>query len=307
LFCDIDKNAVIEAVDDESIYEVPLALEKQGFAEIVIKRLALRCGEPDLEEWIKMVEKFKNPRKKATIALVGKYVELQDAYLSVAEALRHAGIYHDTKIDIRWVHTTDVENGGMEKLLQDVDGVLVPGGFGDRGINGKIKAIQYAREHNIPFLGICLGMQLGIVEFARHVCGLKEANSTEFNEDTPYPVIDLLPEQKEIAAKGGTMRLGLSPCKLVEGTLAHQAYGEELIYERHRHRYEVNNHYRSQLVAKGLVISGTSPDESLVEIIELKDHPWFVASQFHPEFKSRPNRPHPLFRDFIGAALEKSN
>jgi len=302
-FCDIDKDAVIQCVDQESIYEVPLALERQGMADIVVKRLGLKCQGPDLTDWIKMVEKYKNPHKKCCIAIVGKYVELQDAYISVAEALRHAGIYHDAKIDIRWVHATDVENGGIKEMLEGVDGILVPGGFGDRGIEGKIKAIRYARENKIPFLGICLGMQLAVVEFARNVCGFKDANSTEFKAETPYPVIDLLPEQKEIEDKGGTMRLGISPCKVVENTRAWQAYADEIIYERHRHRYEVNNQYRDRLVEQGLVISGISPDERLVEIIELKDHPWFVASQFHPEFKSRPNRPHPLFRDFIGAAL----
>ncbi|HHU31401.1 MAG: CTP synthase [Zhaonellaceae bacterium] len=304
LFCDIDKNAVIQVVDEESIYEVPLALEKQGFADIVIKQLGLKCEEPDLDDWIKMVEKYKNPHHKCCIAVVGKYVELQDAYLSVAEALRSAGIFHDAKIEIRWVHANDVENGGIEEMLKGVDGILVPGGFGDRGIEGKITAIRYARENKIPYLGICLGMQLAVIEFARNVCGMSYANSTEFDENTPYPVIDLLPEQKEVDDKGGTMRLGLSPCKIVEGTKAAKAYNEKLIYERHRHRYEVNNHYRPELVAKGLVVSGTSPDERLVEIIELQDHPWFLASQFHPEFKSRPNRPHPLFRDFVGAALE---
>lgn len=304
LFCDIDKDAVIQCVDEESIYEVPLALEKQNFADIVVKRLGLKCGQPDLAEWIKMAERFKNPHKKCSIAIVGKYVELQDAYLSVAEALRHAGIYHDAKIEIRWVHANEVENGGISEMLQGVDGILVPGGFGYRGIEGKIKAIRYARENKIPFLGICLGMQLAVVEFARNVCGYSEANSTEFNENTPYPVIDLLPEQKEIEDKGGTMRLGLSPCKIIEDTKAAKAYNDKLIYERHRHRFEVNNQFRSELVDKGLMVSGTSPDERLVEIIELKDHPWFVASQFHPEFKSRPNRPHPLFRDFVGAVLE---
>ncbi len=304
LFCDIDKNAVIQVVDEESIYEVPLALEKQGFADIVIKQLGLKCEEPDLDDWIKMVEKYKNPHHKCCIAVVGKYVELQDAYLSVAEALRSAGIFHDAKIEIRWVHANDVENGGIEEMLKGVDGILVPGGFGDRGIEGKITAIRYARENKIPYLGICLGMQLAVIEFARNVCVMSYANSTEFDENTPYPVIDLLPEQKEVDDKGGTMRLGLSPCKIVEGTKAAKAYNEKLIYERHRHRYEVNNHYRPELVAKGLVVSGTSPDERLVEIIELQDHPWFLASQFHPEFKSRPNRPHPLFRDFVGAALE---
>jgi CTP synthase len=306
LFCDIDKDAVIQAVDEESIYEVPLALEKEGLDDIVVERLGLKCGPLQLDDWIKLVGRTKNLKKKVCIALIGKYVELQDAYLSVAEALRHAGFYHEAKIEIRWIHAGLIENGDTGAILKGVDGILVPGGFGDRCVEGKINTIRYARENKIPFLGICLGMQMAIVEFARNVCGLNGANSTEFDANSPYPVIDLLPEQKEIEDKGGTMRLGLFPCK-IKGSVTHaaRAYADELIYERHRHRYEVNNAYRPHLIAKGLVISGTSPDDHLVEIIELKDHPWFVASQFHPEFKSRPNRPHPLFRDFIGAALNK--
>lgn len=302
LFCDIDPDAVIQAWDCDSIYEVPLIMEKEGMDSIVVERLNLKCGPALLDDWRQMVERMKNTKNHVEIALVGKYVALPDAYLSVVESLRHAGFFHGVQVDICWVYSGDLEHGDTGQL-HDADGILVPGGFGDRGIEGKITAIQYAREHKIPLLGICLGMQLAVTEFARNVCGLKNANSSEFNPDTPYPVIDLLPEQKEISDKGGTMRLGLYPCRIQPETKVHSAYGEEIIYERHRHRYEFNNVYRAELTARGMVISGTSPDDRLVEIIELNDHPWFVASQFHPEFKSRPNRPHPLFRDFIGAAL----
>ncbi|WP_406677280.1 CTP synthase [Moorella sp. ACPs] len=302
LFCDIDPDAVIQAWDVDSIYEVPLLMEKEGLDSIVVERLKLQCGPAQMDDWRAMVERMKSITRHLEIALVGKYVTLPDAYLSVVEALRHAGFYHGVQVDIRWIYSGELERGGLEQL-EGAAGILVPGGFGDRGTEGKILAAQYAREKRVPYLGICLGMQLAVVEFARHVCGLKEAHSAEFNQETPHPVIDLLPEQKNIAEKGGTMRLGLYPCRLRPGTKAYQAYGEEVIYERHRHRYEFNNSYREELTARGMIISGTSPDNRLVEIIELADHPWFVASQFHPEFKSRPNRPHPLFRDFIGAAL----
>ncbi|GAV25258.1 CTP synthetase [Carboxydothermus islandicus] len=304
LFCDIDKNAVIQAVDASNIYEVPLKLKEEGLDDIVIKKLGLTCGEPDLSEWEQIVERYKNPKFEVTIGIVGKYVSLPDAYLSVAEALRHAGIYHETRVNIRWIDAEILEKEPVEKYLSNLDGILVPGGFGDRGVEGKIKAIQYARENKVPYLGLCLGMQTAVIEFARNVAGLKDANSSEFKPDGPHSVIDLLPEQKEVEQLGGTMRLGLYPCKLVPGTKAHEAYGEEIIYERHRHRYEFNNEYRELLTGLGLVISGTSPDGRLVEIIELSDHPWFVATQFHPEFKSRPNRPHPLFREFIGSSLK---
>ncbi|GAW93775.1 CTP synthase [Calderihabitans maritimus] len=303
LFCDIDKEAVIQAVDAETIYEVPLILKKEGLDDIVINRLNLTCNECQMEDWEEIVHKIKNPKYKVRIALVGKYVGLPDAYLSVVEALRHAGIAHEAGIDIKWIYSADLTNENAAEFLGDVDGILVPGGFGDRGIEGKIAAAGYARENRVPYLGICLGMQLAVVEFARNVCGLSGANSSEFAADTPYPVIDLLPEQKEIEDLGGTMRLGVYPCKLVPGTRAFEAYKTEMIEERHRHRYEFNNAFLSELTARGMVISGTSPDNRLVEIIELSDHPWFVASQFHPEFKSRPNRPHPLFRDFIAASL----
>ncbi|MGI6711477.1 MAG: CTP synthase [Bacillota bacterium] len=303
LFCDIDKDAVIQAVDAECIYEVPLNLKKEGLDDIVIERLRLRCSEPDLKEWNLIVNRSKNPQNCVTIAVVGKYVELQDAYLSVAESLRHAGIYHETKINIKWVYSTSLTEENAEQQLQDVDGILVPGGFGDRGIEGKIVAVNYARENKIPFLGICLGMQMAVIEFARNVANLNDANSSEFDSHTPYPVIDLLPEQKKIEDKGGTMRLGLYPCKLVKNTKVYDAYNSEIIQERHRHRYEFNNEYRKVFEQKGLIICGTSPDGRLVEIIELAGHPWFVGCQFHPEFKSRPNRAHPLFKDFIGVSL----
>lgn len=304
LFCDIDKDAVIQALDAASIYEVPLALEEEGLAEIVIEKLGLSCGPPNLTEWRDMVSRMKNLSRHVTIGLVGKYVSLPDAYLSVVEALRHAGFFHGATVDIRWINSEEVERANVDDFLQDVDGILVPGGFGDRGIEGKIEAIRYAREGRIPFLGLCLGMQLAVVEYSRNVMGWHGANSTEFNPATPYPVIDLLPEQKELDQMGGTMRLGRYSCKLLPGTLAHKAYQQEIIEERHRHRYELNNAFRQALAAKGMIFSGTRPDGYLVEIIELSGHPSFVATQFHPEFKSRPNRPHPLFRNFIEAALQ---
>jgi CTP synthase len=303
LFCDIDKDAVIQAVDVTSIYEVPLILEGEGLGEIVVQRLGLKCQPPLLQGWRDMVDRMKKLQENATIAIVGKYVTLPDAYFSVGEALRHAGLHHGAAVDIKWINSEELEHREAEYFLADADGIVVPGGFGDRGIEGKIEAIAYARQKKIPYLGLCLGMQLAVVEYARNVLKWKDANSSEFNAATSYPVIDLLPEQKEIDKMGGTMRLGSYPCKLEPGTLAYKAYGEEIINERHRHRYELNNFYRAALSDYGLVFSGTLPDGYLVEIIELRDHPWFVATQFHPEFKSRPNRPHPLFRDFIGASL----
>ncbi|EMT46040.1 CTP synthase [Anoxybacillus flavithermus] len=305
LFCDIDPKAVIEARDADTLYAVPLMLQEQKLDQIVCEHLKLNCNEADMTEWIALVEKVRNLSNKTTIALVGKYVELQDAYISVVEALRHAGYAFDTDVDIRWINSEHVDRDNVAQLLQGVNGILVPGGFGDRGIEGKIEAIRYAREQRIPFLGICLGMQLASVEFARHVVGLKGAHSAEIDPNTPHPIIDLLPEQKDIEDLGGTLRLGLYPCKLVEGTKAYDAYQDEVIYERHRHRYEFNNEYRTMMEENGFVFSGTSPDGRLVEIIELKDHPWFVAAQFHPEFTSRPTRPQPLFREFIRASLEK--
>lgn len=305
LFCDIDPKAVIEARDADTLYAVPLMLQEQKLDQIVCEHLKLNCNEADMTEWIALVEKVRNLSNKTTIALVGKYVELQDAYISVVEALRHAGYAFDTDVDIRWINSEHVDRDNVAQLLQGVNGILVPGGFGDRGIEGKIEAIRYAREQRIPFLGICLGMQLASVEFARHVVGLKGAHSAEIDPSTPHPIIDLLPEQKDIEDLGGTLRLGLYPCKLVEGTKAYDAYQDEVIYERHRHRYEFNNEYRTMMEENGFMFSGTSPDGRLVEIIELKDHPWFVAAQFHPEFTSRPTRPQPLFREFIRASLEK--
>ncbi len=303
LFCNLDPNNVVQNMDCGSLYEVPLLLEKEGLPQIVCHRLNLVCEEPDLEHWKKIVEREKNPKEEVTIALVGKYVELKDAYLSVAESLKHAGIANEATVNIKWVHSEDVKEDNVKELLKDTHGILVPGGFGDRGIDGKIVATKYARENKIPFLGICLGMQLAVVEFARNVVGLKDAHSSELNPETNNPVIDLMPEQEDVEDMGGTMRLGVYPCKIYEGTKAHEAYGEDLIYERHRHRYEFNNHYREILTEEGLIISGISPDERLVEIIELKDHPWFVAGQFHPEFKSRPTKAHPLFREFVKASI----
>ncbi|WP_064091958.1 CTP synthase [Rossellomorea aquimaris] len=303
LFCDIDKNAVIEAMDADTLYSVPLALQDQKLDEIACKHLHLDCHEPDMTEWNALVDRVRNLSRKTTIALVGKYVELQDAYISVVEALRHAGYQFDSDIDVRWLNSELINQENVAEKLADVDGILVPGGFGDRGVEGKIVATQFARENKVPFLGICLGMQLASVEYARNVLGLEGAHSAELNPDTPYPIIDLLPEQKDIEDLGGTLRLGLYPCKLEKGSKAYQAYDGEVVYERHRHRFEFNNHYRDQMEKAGFIFSGTSPDGRLVEIIELSDHPWFVASQFHPEFTSRPTRPQPLFRDFVEASL----
>lgn len=305
LFCDIEPRAVIECRDADILYSVPLALQEQNLDQIVCDHLQLPCKEADMSEWIELVNKVRNLSKTVHIALVGKYVELQDAYISVVEALKHAGYAFDADVNISWINAEHVTKENVNDFLKDVDGILVPGGFGDRGVEGKIIAAQYAREQKVPFLGICLGMQVASIEYARNVLGLKGANSSEIDPDTPYPIIDLLPEQKEIEDMGGTLRLGLYPCKLVEGTKAYQAYQDEVIYERHRHRYEFNNEFRQQMEEAGFVISGTSPDGRLVEIIELKDHPWFVASQFHPEFTSRPTRPQPLFREFIRTSLEK--
>jgi len=304
LFCDIDKKAVIECADAETLYEIPLSLQDQHLDQITCDHLKLDCKEADMTEWKELVAKVKGLSKTTKIALVGKYVELQDAYISVVEAMRHAGYAFDADVNIQWINSEHVTQENVSELLGDVDGILVPGGFGDRGIEGKIVATQYAREQKVPFLGICLGMQLASVEFARNVLGLEGAHSAEIAPSTNYPIIDLLPEQKDVEDLGGTLRLGLYPCKLTEGTLAHQAYQDEVIYERHRHRYEFNNEYRQEMEKKGFIFSGTSPDGRLVEIVELKDHPWFLAAQFHPEFTSRPNRPQPLFREFIRASIE---
>lgn len=306
LFCDIEKDAVIQAIDAPSIYEVPLLLEKEGLGEITVRRLpGLNYHPPELKVWRKVVQKMKNLKSSVTVGLVGKYVSLPDAYFSVTEALRHAGWEHGVAVNIRLINSEELEHSPAQDFLQDVDGVLVPGGFGDRGTEGKINAIKHARVNKIPYLGLCLGMQLAVVEFARNVLNWHGANSAEFDPHTPYPVIDLLPEQKELAEKGGTMRLGSYPCRILPGTKAYRAYQQEIVHERHRHRYELNNFYRAALNEQGLIFSGTLPDGYLVEIIELPAHPWFVATQFHPEFKSRPNQPHPLFRDFLGTCWQE--
>ena len=305
LFCNIDGDSVIQNLDASSIYEVPLMLSKEGLDTLVVKKLSIDCAEADNTEWKNMVDKLKNLKGKVKIALVGKYVELHDAYLSVVEALTHGGIYNDCEVEVDWVNACDVTEENYKDILRDADGILVPGGFGDRGIEGKILAIKYARENNVPFFGICLGMQCAVIEYSRSILKLDSANSTEINVDVQYPVIDLMPEQRDIDEKGGTMRLGIYPCKLTGGTKARDAYEEEVIYERHRHRYEFNNEYRGRLIDSGMILSGISPDDRLVEIIEIANHKWFVGVQFHPEFKSRPNKPHPLFRDFIKASISK--
>jgi len=305
LFCNIPASNVIENMDVESLYEAPLMLEEQGLADKVIERLGLEKREPDLTEWKAVVEKSKNLTKTTKIALVGKYVELHDAYISVAESLKHAGIAHGAEIDINWINSEELDASNYVEVLKEMDGILVPGGFGDRGTEGKILAIKYARENNIPFLGICLGMQMAVVEYARNVLGYADANSSEINEVTKNPVIHIMEEQKIIYEKGATMRLGKYPCQIVDGTKMKEAYGKELIEERHRHRYEFNNAYREEFENAGLKVSGTSPDGLLVETVEIPEHKWFVAVQYHPEYKSRPNRPHPLFYQFVGASLDK--
>lgn len=305
LFCNVEQGCVIQNLDAENLYEVPLMLHKEGLDNLVCEKLNLGCGNIDNSQWERMVNNIKNISKKVTIGLVGKYVELHDAYISVVESLNHGGYANNANVEIKWINSVDVNRNNVGEILRDVDGVLIPGGFGDRGVEGKIEAIRWARENNIPLLGICLGMQCSVIEFARNVLGYEGAHSSEIAPETKYPVIDLMPEQKDIDEKGGTMRLGVYPCKLLKESKAFEAYGEEVIYERHRHRYEFNNQYKKDLVGGGLVISGTSPDGRLVEIVEIKDHPWFVAVQFHPELKSRPNRPHPLFREFIKASLSK--
>ena len=309
LFCNISEECVIPNLDLETLYEVPLALEHEGLAKMVCKRLNLEDRTPNLADWEKMVAVVKDlmagEKDAVTISLVGKYVSLHDAYISIVEALKHGGIANYTNVNINWVDSEKVNAKTVEKLLKGSDGILVPGGFGDRGIEGKICAAEYARKHDIPYFGICLGMQIAVIEFARNVMGLKNANSSEIEPNTTYPVIDLMPEQQDVENLGGTMRLGLYPCKLAEGTLAKQIYNSDLIYERHRHRYEFNNEFRKAACDKGLVIGGQSPDDRLVEMVELPANRWHLGVQFHPEFKSRPNRPHPLFASFIKAALER--
>ena len=305
LFCNVRREAVIEARDVESIYQIPLIFKNQILDEIILSHFKLICKFSDLKDWEwKVVARVLKPKNKVTIALVGKYIALQDAYKSIYESLVHAGICNDVRVAIRKVDSEDLQKKGPEKLLKGVSGILVPGGFGSRGIEGKIKAVKYARENKIPFLGLCLGMQCAVIEFSRNVCGLKAANSTEFNPQTKNPVICLLAEQKEVKDLGGTMRLGAYPCRIKRNTLAWRIYGKTMIQERHRHRYEFNNQYGELLEQAGMVLSGIYPEKDLVEIIELQDHPYFIAVQFHPEFKSKPDHAHPLFREFIKAALE---
>ena len=309
MFCDVDPDAVIQNLTARSIYEVPMLMEEQGLDTIVLRKLEMEDKPKDMQGWHDMVARIlKKYDKKVTIAVVGKYVALQDAYISITESLRHAAVANEAELDIHWVNAEEIEadDTDMAKVMAGVDGILVPGGFGNRGIEGKIKAIKYAREHKIPFFGICLGMQCAVIEFARHVCGMADANSSEFNPNSTHPVIDLMPEQLDVEDLGGTMRLGLYPCKVYPDTLTSKAYNAELIYERHRHRYEFNNAFREEIVGKGLVLGGTLPNGRLVEIVELpeSEHPWFLGAQFHPEFKSRPTNPHPLFREFVGAAVK---
>lgn len=309
MFCDVDPDAVIQNLTARSIYEVPMLMEEQGLDTIVLRKLEMEDKPKDMQGWHDMVARIlKKYDKKVNIAVVGKYVALQDAYISITESLRHAAVANEAELDIHWVNAEEIEadDTDMAKVMAGVDGILVPGGFGNRGIEGKIKAIQYAREHKIPFFGICLGMQCAVIEFARHVCGMADANSSEFNPNSTHPVIDLMPEQLDVEDLGGTMRLGLYPCKVYPDTLTSKAYNAELIYERHRHRYEFNNAFREEIVGKGLVLGGTLPNGRLVEIVELpeSEHPWFLGAQFHPEFKSRPTNPHPLFREFVGAAVK---
>jgi CTP synthase len=305
LFCNVEKDAVITAKDVETVYEVPIVFRKEGLDELIVRQLRLETGPPDLRQWDAMVQKIKYPKHEVLVALVGKYVGLKESYKSLAEALVHGGLDHETRVNIRWIESEDLERVGAEQMLRDADGILIPGGFGARGIEGKIHTIRYARERGIPFFGLCLGMQCAVIELARNVAGLAGANSAEFDPQTPHPVIDLMADQRSVHDKGGTMRLGAYPCRLLEGSLAHKAYGVSEVRERHRHRYEFNNAYRDVLTRHGLVLSGLSPDQRLVEIVELPRHPWFLATQFHPEFTSRPHHPHPLFSAFVAASLRR--
>ncbi len=303
LFCNVAPEAVITGIDVKSIYEVPLEFHREGLDQLIVDYLNIWTREPKLDKWQAIVGKLRDASRRVTIAIVGKYVDHTDAYKSLHEALLHGGIAHDARVALRYIDSEDIEKRGAGPLLDGADAILVPGGFGDRGTEGKIAAVRYARERRVPFFGICLGLQLAVIEFARNVCGLDDANSVEFDREPPHPVIHLMPHQHAVTRKGGSMRLGSYPCALGEGTMAARIYGAERIDERHRHRYEVNNAYRDQIAEHGLVFSGLSPDEQLVEMIELPDHPWFLGCQFHPEFKSRPYDPHPLFAAFVGAAL----
>jgi len=307
LFCNVKPDSVIENITVPNLYEAPLMLEKSRFSEVVCRKLGISAPEPDLAEWKEMVERINEARSRSVdIGLVGKYVGLHDAYLSVAEALHHAGFYHNVHINIHWIDSGEIQESNVSSMLSGLDGIIVPGGFGSRGIEGMILAAEYARENRIPYFGICLGMQIAVIEFARNVAGIRDANSGEFDEQCRNKVIDFMPGQSEDIDKGGTLRLGAYPCLIRPGTTMERCYGRCEISERHRHRYEFNNDYREKLQACGLILSGISPDNKLVETIELKDQPFFVGVQYHPEFKSRPNKPHPLFRGFVGAAVEKA-
>lgn len=306
LFCDVAKEAVIGLADVPLLYEVPLALEREGLDDIVLKYLDLPTRRGDLSQWAKLVEEMKNPKKKVRIAIVGKYTELEDSYISIVEALKHGGVTNRSELELKWVNAEKLEEEeNIEPIFRDVHGIVVPGGFGARGVEGKIKAIKFARENKIPFLGLCLGMQCAVIEFARNVCKMKGANSSEFDPETNYPVIDLLPEQKGVTEKGGTMRLGAYPCKIKKDTLLYKIYETDKVIERHRHRYELNNDFREELEKAGMVFSGIYEDRDLVEVVEIPSHPWFLATQYHPEFKSRPTRPHPIFNSFISAATTR--
>lgn len=304
LFCNVPPEAVIEAIDVPTIYEVPLLFAQQGFDKLVAEHFGFDGNNPDLKLWINLIDRFKSIKKEITIAICGKYVSLPDAYKSIIESFVHAGIENDVKVNLKWVNTEEIVPGYERKYLNDVSGILVPGGFGERGIEGKLTTVKYARENNIPFFGICLGLQCAVIEFARNIVGWNDAHSSEFEPDSKHPVIDIMEEQKKVTQKGGTMRLGAYDCKLMENTKSYTAYNQEIISERHRHRFEVNNRFRKNLEKHGLIISGVSPDNSLVEMVELPNHPWFVSCQFHPELKSRATRAHPLFREFVRASLE---
>jgi len=306
LFCDTPREAIIEGLDTETLYELPITFEKQGLAVLVLKRFGIDNGPPDLGEWEQLVEDMKNPTARCTVGMVGKYMELHDAYISIVEALKHGGIENKARVDIQWIDSETITSQNAKERLKGLNGLLVPGGFGHRGIEGKVEAIQYARENKVPFLGLCLGLQCCVIEFARNKCGIANANSSEFDENTPDPVITILDELKDIEDKGGTMRLGAYACKLLSGSKAAGIYGTDLVCERHRHRFEVNPKYHQALRKNGLVLSGLSPDERLVEIVELPDRPFYIATQFHPEFKSRPNRAHPLFRAFVKACISST-
>ena len=303
-FCNVPKTHVIQNLDVEVLYELPLVMEEEHLAQVACESLHLPCPEPDLKDWAAMIDNWKHPEREVTVALVGKYIQLHDAYISVVEALKHGGVVSRADVHIKWVDSELVTDENASEFFSDVDGILVPGGFGSRGIEGKISTIRYARENRIPFLGLCLGMQMAIVEFARHVVGFSDAHSVELDETTTHPVIHLMPDQNGIEDIGGTLRLGSYPCVLDKSSRSFEVYGEELIHERHRHRYEVNNDYRDDLIKAGMKLSGISPDGRIVEMIEIPEHPWFIATQGHPELKSRPNRPHPLFREFIRAAVK---